>query len=157
VLVATAAGRPVYERHRFEILTHDHVLVSSEPRAGRHRPALGSPYRAFSPARDLDAVAALDGRATGEERRHILATCDGWVVEVARDVTAFALRAPFGGVATVARDASAALRLFNLHREEAGPADRIYAGLLDDNVAGLRAAPGRGLDGSVERPAHGPR
>jgi GNAT superfamily N-acetyltransferase len=137
VLVATAAGRPVYERLGFEILTHDHVLVSSEPGAERHHPALDSSLRAFSPAHDLDAVAALDGWATGEGRRHILATCDGWVVEVADEVTAFTLRAPFGGVATVARDASDALRLLDLRRQEGGPESRIRAGVLDENVAGL--------------------
>jgi hypothetical protein len=52
-------------------------------------------------------------------------------------VTAFTLRSPFGGVATVARNASDALRLFDLRRREVGPKARVRAGVLDENAAGL--------------------
>ena len=87
------------------------------------------PFVDFVPAVDLDAAAALDGWATGEDRRHILATCDGWVVGGAPgEMTAFTVRSPFGGVATVARDVSDALRLFDLRRREAGPEGRVRAG-----------------------------
>jgi GNAT superfamily N-acetyltransferase len=138
VLVATGAGRPVYERLGFEILTHDHALVASGLGAGRHRAVADPSVRRFVPTEDLDAAAALDRWATGEDRRHILATCDGWVVGRAPgEVTAFTLRSPFGGVATVARDASDALRLFDLRRREAGPEGRVRAGVLDGNAAGL--------------------
>lgn len=139
VLVATEAGRRLYERLGFDILTHDHALVAPGLGAGRRHFAPSPSIRAFVPARDLDAVGALDGWATGEDRRHILATCDGWVVErVAGEVTAFALRSPFGGVATVARDAADALRLFDLRRQDAGPEGGIRAGALDENAAGLK-------------------
>ena len=77
VLVATDAGRPLYERLGFEILTRDHILVASGLEAGRRLSALDPSIRAFAPADDLDAVGALDGWAAGEDRRHILATCDG--------------------------------------------------------------------------------
>ena len=138
VLVATGAGRPVYERLGFEILTHDHALVASGLGAGRHRAVADPSVRRFAPTDDLDAAAALDRWATGEDRRHILATCDGWVVGRAPgEVTAFTLRSPFGGVATVARDASHALRLFDLRRREAGPEGRVRAGGLDENAGGL--------------------
>jgi GNAT superfamily N-acetyltransferase len=139
VLVATEAGRRLYERLGFDILTHDHALVAPGLGAGRRHFAPSPSIRAFVPARDLDAVGALDGWATGEDRRHILATCDGWVVErVAGEVTAFALRSPFGGVVTVARDAADALRLFDLRRQDAGPEGGIRAGALDENAAGLK-------------------
>ena len=138
VLVATEAGRPVYERLGFEILTHDHALVASGLGAGRHRAVADPSVRRFVSTGDLDAAASLDGWATGEDRRHILATCDGWVVGGAPgEVTAFTLRSPFGGVATVARDASDALRLFDQWRREAGPEGRVRAGVLDENAAGL--------------------
>jgi predicted N-acetyltransferase YhbS len=138
VLVATEAGRPLYERLGFEILTHDHALVASGLGAGRPVSAPDASVRRFAPTRDLDAVAELDGWATGEDRRHILATCDGWVVGGAPgEVTAFTLRSPFGGVATVARDASDALRLFDLRRREVGPEGRVRAGVLDENADGL--------------------
>src|SRR5450759_479833 len=80
VLVATEAGRPVYERLGFEILTHDHALVASGLGAGRHRAVADPSVRRFVPTQDLDAASVLDRWATGEDRRHILATCDGWVV-----------------------------------------------------------------------------
>ena len=138
VLVATEAGRPVYERLGFEILTHDHALVASGPGTGRTLSVADPSVRRFVPTWDLDAAASLDGWATGEDRRHILATCDGWVVGGALgEVTAFTLRSPFGGVATVARAASDALRLFDLRRREAGPEGRVRAGVLDENAAGL--------------------
>jgi predicted N-acetyltransferase YhbS len=138
VLVATEAGRPVYERLGFEVLTHDHALVTSG--LGTEQPlSTGGPsIRRFAPTADLDAAAELDRWATGEDRRHILATCDGWVVRrVPGGVTAFTLRSPFGGVATIARDASEVLRLFDVRRQEAGPEGRVRAGVLDENTAGL--------------------
>jgi predicted N-acetyltransferase YhbS len=138
VLVATEAGRPVYERLGFELLTHDHALVASGRGTERTLSAPDPSVRRFAPTGDLDAAAALDGWATGEDRRHILATCDGWVVGGAPGaVTAFTLRSPFGGVATVARDVSDALRLFDVRRREAGPEGRVRAGVLDENAAGL--------------------
>ena len=57
------------------------------------------------------------------------------VGRVPGDVTAFTLRSSFGGVATVARDASDALRLFDVRRREAGPEGRVRAGVLDENTA----------------------
>jgi predicted N-acetyltransferase YhbS len=139
VLVATEAGRRLYKRLGFDTLTHDHALVAPGLGAGRRHFAPHPSIRAFVPARDLDAVGALDGWATGEDRRHILARCDGWVVEkVAGEVTAFALRSPFGGVATVARDATDALRLFDLRRQDAGAEGGIRAAALDENADGLK-------------------
>jgi GNAT superfamily N-acetyltransferase len=138
LLVATEAGRPLYERLGFEILTQDHALVASGPGTGRRLSASDPSVRRFAPIEDLDAASALDVWATGEDRRHILATCDGWVVGGAPgEVTAFTLRSPLGGVATVARDACNALRLFDLRRREAGPEGRVRAGVLDENAAGL--------------------
>jgi GNAT superfamily N-acetyltransferase len=138
VLVATEAGRPVYERLGFEVFTHDHALVASGRGIGRTLSVADPTVRRFVPTADLDAAASLDGWATGEDRRHILATCDGWVVGGAPgEVTAFTVRSPFGGVATVARDASDALHLLDLRRREAGPEGRVRAGVLDQNVGGL--------------------
>jgi GNAT superfamily N-acetyltransferase len=138
VLVATEAGRPLYERLGFEILTHDHALVASGLGTGRPLPAVDPSVRRFAPTGDLDAAAELDAWVTGEDRRHILATCDGWVVGGATgEVRAFALRAPFGGVATIARDAADAHRLFDLRRRKAGPEGNIRAGALDENAGGL--------------------
>ena len=138
VLVATEAGRALYERLGFEILTHDHALVASGLGTGRPLSAVDPSVRRFAPTGDLDAAAELNGWATGEDRRHILATSDGWVVGGAPgELTAFTLRSPFGGVATVARDASDAVRLFDLRRREAGPEGRVRAGGLDENAGGL--------------------
>jgi GNAT superfamily N-acetyltransferase len=69
VLVATEAGRLVYERLGFEILTHDHALVASGPGTGRTLSVAVPSVRRFVPTGDLDAAASLDGWATGEDRR----------------------------------------------------------------------------------------
>src|SRR5207244_2991691 len=44
---------------------------------------------------------------------------------------------PWGGGATVARSADAALRIVTARRRAAGPAGRVRVGLLDENVEGL--------------------
>jgi len=67
VLVATEAGRPLYERLGFEVQSWYRILqvdgldgASADPR-----------IRAFR-AGDLEAMAALDAAATGEDRAHLL-------------------------------------------------------------------------------------
>ena len=52
-------------------------------------------------------------------------------------VDSFVIRAPWGGGATVARSADAALRIVTARRRAAGPEGRVRVGLTDENAEGL--------------------
>jgi hypothetical protein len=97
------------------------------------------PFRAD----DLEAMIALDREATGEDRGHAiraLATPDSARVLGASDggIDGFVIRAPWGGGATVARSADAALELVAARRLAARAAGRVRVGLLEENRSGLR-------------------
>jgi GNAT superfamily N-acetyltransferase len=146
VLVATAEGRRLYERMGFEVQTRYRILEAeglpdgaASDDAGSHGP---SPVRKFRP-NDLEAMIVLDREATGEDRGHAiraLATPDSARVLGASDggIDGFVIRAPWGGGATVARSADAALELVAARRLTAGAAGRVRVGLLEENRAGLR-------------------
>src|SRR6476659_8851884 len=67
VLVATEAGRPLYERLGFEVQTWYRILQID----GLGSAAVDPRVRPFR-AEDLGAMAALDAAATGEDRMHLL-------------------------------------------------------------------------------------
>lgn len=137
VLVATAAGQPLYERLGFEVHTRYRILEAPGLGVGQPDPRI----RPYGPA-DLPAMAALDKSATGEERAHLLAAF------AAPDTTrclerhdgslgGFVVRAPWGGGATIVPDPDDALAILQARRLAAGPAKRVRAGLLETNSAGV--------------------
>jgi GNAT superfamily N-acetyltransferase len=147
VLVATDAGRPLYERLGFRVQTWYRTmeapglvdLAAAAPGSGRDTGRV----RAYRPD-DLDAMAALDRAATGEDRRHLLtafaAPDTTMVLTTASDApSGYVVRAPWGGGATIAADANDALAILRARRLAAGPDRRVRAGILAENVAGARA------------------
>lgn len=137
-LVATDLGRPVYERLGFETRTfyQTYELEGRSPagppgkaevrpeESGTDDPAWPGGIRPFGPA-DVAEAAALDAVATGEDRRTVLAAMtavDGGLSLRLADgsMAGFVLRAPWGGGATVARSADAAIHL--LDARLSGPA-----------------------------------
>jgi predicted N-acetyltransferase YhbS len=137
VLVATDAGRPLYERLGFEVQTWYRMLeipgldgASADPRV-----------RSFEPA-DLPAMNALDTAVTGEDRGHLhraLASPESARVLVHDDgsLGGFVIRAPWGGGATIAPDLDDAQALLHARRAASDSAKRVRAGLLAENEAGL--------------------
>ena len=137
VLVATEAGRPLYERLGFEVQTWYRMLqidgldgAAADPRV--------RPFR----AEDLDPMAALDSAATGEDRAHLLrafAAPDTTRVLDCADGTlgGFVVRAPWGGGATIAPRIQDAEAILYARRVASGSAGRVRAGLLAENEAGL--------------------
>jgi GNAT superfamily N-acetyltransferase len=137
VLVATSEGRRLYERMGFEVQTQYRILQ-----------AIGLPpvdqedgVRPFEAA-DLPAVEQLDREGTGEDRAHAIhRLADSETTRVATgetgSVDGFVIRAPWGGGATIARSADAALRILTARRRAAGPEGRVRVGLLDENEDGL--------------------
>lgn len=142
ILVATDAGRPLYERLGFTIRSWYRTMEA--PGRGR---AGGPAARATTVIRpyettDLEAMARLDAAATGEDRSHLLralATTAGTRVAVDADdrPQGFLVRAPWGGGATIAPDPDVAMAILDARRD-AYPADRtVRAGVLEGNRAGL--------------------
>jgi GNAT superfamily N-acetyltransferase len=153
VLVATDAGRPMYERIGFEVQTTYRILE-----APGLPPAAPDPRVREFRADDLAPMSALDTAATGEDRSHLLTAFAA--PETARCVEradgtlgGFVVRAPWGGGATIASDPLDAESILLARRLSAGPARRVRAGLLAENKAGLERL---ARDGWVEA-WHAPR
>lgn len=142
VLVATEAGRPLYERLGFEVQTWYRTMERrgvAGPGPARVRP--------FHPA-DLPAMVALDRLATGEDRRAPIETFAApTTTRVATDgeaVAGFVVRAPWGGGATVARSLDDALAILEARLAAAGPDRTVRCGITLDNAAGAEALEARG-------------
>jgi GNAT superfamily N-acetyltransferase len=140
VLVATEAGRPLYERLGFSVQTWYRTMEAPGLAAAPRDEDAGSVVRAFRP-NDLDAMATLDRTATGEDRRHLLAAFAApdttRIVKDHQDrPLGFVIRAPWGGGATVAPRADDALTILRARRQAAGPERRVRAGILLENETG---------------------
>jgi GNAT superfamily N-acetyltransferase len=146
VLVATDAGRRVYEKLGFAIQTRYRILESDAlPAASDGVGDLA--IRPFGAA-DVPAAAALDRAATGEDRAHLIAAFatepGSWALAADGTLRAFLVRPPWGGGATIGPDVDHAVRLLDHRRRLAGPGGRVRAGLLDENVDGLARLRGAG-------------
>lgn len=105
LLLASAAGRPIYERLGFEAEATYRVFWSPDDAV----PAPAAELRPLT-ASDREAVLALDTRVTGEER--VLAVDTGLVGGVATpDLAAVALRPPWAARPILARDPAAGAAL----------------------------------------------
>lgn len=139
VLVATDAGRPLYERLGFEVQTW-YRTMEAPGRTGQ-TPAT---VRAFRED-DLPRMAALDAQATGEDRRVALAAFAApgttRVLEdgPGGDIRGFVVRAPWGGGATVATSIEAARTILASRLVAAGPERTVRCGIVLDNGAGAAA------------------
>ena len=137
LLVATDAGRPLYEKIGFEVQTWYRILeapgLGDEPIDPRIRP--------FA-ADDLAGMAQLSATATGEDRTHLLkafaspetANC---LVREDGALGGFVVRAPWGGGSTIAPRLEDAEAILHARRVGRGPEHRIRAGLFVENAAGL--------------------
>jgi GNAT superfamily N-acetyltransferase len=146
VLVATEAGRPMYERLGFGVQTWYRILeapgldpdtIKVDPRVRPYRPA------------DLAAMTAIDAAATGEDRGHLLrAFAAPDTTRVLDDgdgsIGGFVVRAPWGGGATIAPQLDDAQAILDARRVASGPDRHVRAGILAENEVGaeLLAASG---------------
>jgi len=151
-LVATTAGRPMYERLGFEVQTWYRVLEAPGLEPG----AADSRIRPYRPD-DLAAMAILDATATAEDRAHLLAafaTPDTARVLMHDDgsLDGFVVRPPWGGGATVAPRLADAEAILRARRLAAGPGRAVRAGLLTENEAGLERLGSTGWTESYRAP-----
>lgn len=144
-LVATDAGRPLYERLGFRLVTHYHEMdadhLSREP-----EPPAGARLRPMTPE-DLPGVFELDRLATAEDRRAVLAElakAGGWVLDDATALRGFLLPSDRAFAAIVAPGFEDGLCLLDLHRHLAPPDGLARAGIPDENAAGWRELEARG-------------
>ncbi len=137
VLVATDAGRPLYERLGFEVQANYRILQA---------PGLGDDgtadprVRAYRDA-ELPAITALDAAATGEDRGHLLRAFAApettrCIERTDGTVGGFVLRAPWGGGATIVPDPDDAMALLHARRARSTSDKRVRAGILDTNGDG---------------------
>ncbi len=137
VLVATDAGRPLYERFGFEVQTHYRILEARGLGQGESDPRV----RPFWPS-DLAGMAALDTTATGEDRAHLLGAFAApettrCLERVDGRLGGYVLRAPWGGGATIAPDPDDAVAILHARRLASTPDKRVRAGLLAINEVGI--------------------
>ena len=115
LLLATDAGRPVYERIGF--VTGERygsfAWPAGSPAAGASDE--GVAIRAMQAA-DFPVAYALDHAATGEDRRGFIEAfaSSGWVATRGAEIVGFHVACPWGGGPTIARDAAAGLALLRL-------------------------------------------
>jgi hypothetical protein len=147
VLAASTEGRPVYERLGFierawyRVFEHDGLRPEE---AGPPDPDV----RPFTPG-DLPAANALDRAATGEDRALTIAACarePGGLALAAPGgpLRAWALRAPWGGVATIAPGIDDGLRMLRARLRVAGPHHPVRTGLVESNHRGIERLVGDG-------------
>jgi GNAT superfamily N-acetyltransferase len=147
-LLATDAGRPVYERLGF---------AAGERYGSFAWPPPGvDPGAGIEPmqAGHLPAVLALDRAATGEDRSRFVESLapSAWVATRGADVVGFHLACPWGGGPTIAREAATGLALL---RRSASVERRLSRrlGLPEGNTAAVRFLAGLGVaaEGHVTR------
>lgn len=137
LLVATEAGRRLYERIGFEVQSWYRILeapgLGDEPVDLRIRP--------YRPG-DLPAMAELSAAATGEDRTHLLAAfaspeTASCLVRADGSLGGFVVRAPWGGGSTIAPRPDDAEAILHSRRVGRGAEQHVRAGLLSENEPGL--------------------
>ena len=153
VLVATDAGRPLYERLGFRVQTWYRTMEAPGSAGAGLAGSVDSGVGGRGPGErrvrafrrdDLESMATLDRTATGEDRRHLLTAFAApettLVLTTGSDApSGYVIRAPWGGGATIAPDTDGALAILRARRLAAGPDRRVRAGILLENEAGAQA------------------
>jgi len=139
LLVATALGRPLYEKLGFELQGTYLTYRAPDPPPDEPDPSI----RALTTA-DAAAVAAIDAAATGEDRAHLISSIvhdesTGFGL-VADDGTLLGhiLRPSWGSGSTLAAEGAVGLRLLDHRRRLAGADHNVTCGILDLNEEGRR-------------------
>lgn len=150
LLVATNEGRPLYERRGFVVDTFYFMIEARGTGTGV------SPLRPFRPD-DLDQVVEMDRQATGEDRAHLFREFANETSARCMDAEAgglrgFAVRAPWGGWASVAPTNEDGLALLDARRASAAPEKIIRAGVLAENQDALEHLLGIGWSDTRSAP-----
>jgi GNAT superfamily N-acetyltransferase len=146
LLHATALGRPVYERLGFVPETPYRTLTGPTLPPGPRSTLREAPVRPGQ-AGDLEAVAALDRAATGEDRRRLLTAlwpAGGLVATADGGPLGFHLPSPWRtGGATIAADPATGLALLDAVR--AAPGDEVAISVPTANTTAVDALQAAGF------------
>jgi GNAT superfamily N-acetyltransferase len=148
LLLATDAGRPIYERLGFA----EGERYGSFPWRESGGAALPEARR-MTPS-DLSEVRALDRAATGEDRGAFIESlvAGGWVTTRAGAIDAFHLACPWGGGPIVARDPASGLAMAGISRRlQPGPSRGVGVPLTNDAAMRHLAALGVTAERHVTR------
>jgi GNAT superfamily N-acetyltransferase len=88
-LIASEYGKPLYDNMGFRV-DAEYQVLQAETVAKAPVPPVGKSLRPMEPD-DLDRICGLDRRATGEDRRGLLAALDGraWILEADGELLGF--------------------------------------------------------------------
>jgi GNAT superfamily N-acetyltransferase len=168
-LEATNAGRPMYERMGFRLVTHYHQLEAGHLDVAPDPPA-GTRVRELAAA-DLPAIIELDRAATGEDRTApltVLAQAGGWVLEdaaatagggtsgtggaVGNSIRGFLLPAERSYGAVIAPRFEDGLFLLDLHRSVVAADSHVRAGIPSEHMAAVHELQSRGWKETWQAP-----
>jgi GNAT superfamily N-acetyltransferase len=168
-LEATSAGRPMYERMGFRLVTHYHQIEAGHL-DGLPEPPAGTRVRRLDAA-DLPAVLELDRAATAEDRSvplTVLAATGGWVLEDMAGGTAGATAATAGASegairgfllpsersygAVIAPRFEDGLFLLDLHRSIVPVGAHVRAGIASENIEAVLELQARGWQETWQAP-----
>ena len=152
-LIASEYGRPIYERMGFRIDAWYQILEAL-PLPAAPTPPRGTTLRQMRPD-DIDRVGELDRRATGEDRRGLLAplSADGWLLEVDDELLGFMIAIEPKCAAVVAPDPQDAACLLDLMRHLGrGGVKTVRAALATEDEDGQLFLEQRGWARTFEAP-----
>ena len=139
VLVASEEGRLLYEGMGFKLQT---AYATLEAPGTSGSGVDDGAVRPFEPG-DLEVMGMLDRKATGEARAHLIARLASSesarvLVDENGRLSAFTIRPPWGGGATIAHTDDAGVRILQARRAAIGPERKVRAGLPLENRSGIR-------------------
>ena len=139
VLVASQDGRRIYERLGFEVQTFYEILAS-QGGAKSHDPAPDAIADGALAEETLEQMIAIDRVATGEDRAALLTTFASpsttRLESGVGGLDGFAVRAPWGGWATIAAEPAVGVALLENRRRTAAVDHRVSSGLPLENREG---------------------
>ncbi|HEY1167451.1 MAG TPA: GNAT family N-acetyltransferase [Candidatus Limnocylindrales bacterium] len=144
-LVATDAGRRLYERMGFRLVTSYHEL-EADHLPDSPIPPEGARVRRLEPA-DLPNVFGLDASATAEDRSvplAVLAESEGWVLDDEDGLRGFLLPTERAHGVVVAPRFEDGLFLLDLHRHIVPPGALVRACIPEEHTAAWRELRARG-------------
>jgi predicted N-acetyltransferase YhbS len=153
-LIASEFGKPLYDSMGFRV-DAQYQILEAEPIAAAPAPPPGRILRPMTPA-DIQGVCALDRRATGEDRRALIASLagSGWVLDSGQgELRGFLVSILADSATVIAPDIDdAAILLEQLRWLGRGRTKTVKAAVPDVHQDGCRGIESRGWSPTFQTP-----